>query len=303
MGDYIDELCENYSHGMKQRVVFASALVHEPEVLIVDEPLVGLDPRSGRIVKDLFLEQARSGVAVLMSTHLLSIAEELADTIGIIDHGRMLLTGTLAEIRERAQMHGPLEDLFLKLTGGDRPRRSAGAGRRGRRRRRLPVEPAERPAVTAPEPRRRAVAAPPMPTALRVARGLRLPPLSPAGATTLAIAALAARGSGWLTIVICSADLLDRPLRPLLRGLPVPRSTYVSVTNEIVEYLFSLFFLSLLVMLLRLDGDHPLRGAVPVAGGGLPAGDAGADGPGLRPQVHRGDRPSRAGASCCWAAR
>ncbi|RUL87205.1 ABC transporter ATP-binding protein [Tautonia sociabilis] len=125
MRDYIDELCENYSHGMKQRVVFASALVHEPRALIVDEPLVGLDPRSGRIVKDLFLAQARSGVAVLMSTHLLAIAEELADTIGIIDHGRMLLTGSLAEIRQRAQMHGPLEDLFLKLTGGDRPRVSA----------------------------------------------------------------------------------------------------------------------------------------------------------------------------------
>jgi len=121
MGDYVDELSENYSHGMKQRVVFASALVHDPKVLIVDEPLVGLDPRSARIVKDLFVAQARSGVAVLMSTHLLSIAEELADTIGIIDRGRMLTTGTLAEIRERSQMHGPLEDLFLKLTGGDRP--------------------------------------------------------------------------------------------------------------------------------------------------------------------------------------
>ena len=121
MGDYVDDLSENYSHGMKQRVVFASALVHDPKVLIVDEPLVGLDPRSARIVKDLFLAQARSGVAVLMSTHLLSIAEELADTIGIVDHGRMLAHGTLAELRDRVQMHGPLEDLFLKLTGGDRP--------------------------------------------------------------------------------------------------------------------------------------------------------------------------------------
>ena len=120
MADYINELSENYSHGMKQRVVFASALVHDPRVLIVDEPLVGLDPRSARIVKDLFVAQARSGVAVLMSTHLLSIAEELADTIGIIDRGRMLTTGTLAEIRGASQMDGPLEDLFLKLTGGDR---------------------------------------------------------------------------------------------------------------------------------------------------------------------------------------
>lgn len=121
MHDYVDDLCENYSHGMKQRVVFASALVHEPKVLVVDEPLIGLDPRSARIVKDLFVEQARSGVAVLMSTHLLSIAEELADTIGIIDRGKMLARGTLAEIRDRVQSSGPLEELFLKLTGGDRP--------------------------------------------------------------------------------------------------------------------------------------------------------------------------------------
>ena len=124
MADYIDDLSENYSHGMKQRVVFASALVHDPRVLIVDEPLVGLDPRSARIVKDLFLDRARAGVAVLMSTHLLSIAEELADTIGIIDRGRMLARGTLTQVRERAEMHGPLEDVFLKLTGGDAPRLS-----------------------------------------------------------------------------------------------------------------------------------------------------------------------------------
>ena len=121
MTDYVDDLCEGYSHGMKQRVVFASALVHDPKVLIVDEPLVGLDPRSARIVKDLFISQARSGVAVLMSTHLISIAEELADTIGIIDHGRMLVTGTVDELRSHAQMEGPLEGLFLRLTGGDRP--------------------------------------------------------------------------------------------------------------------------------------------------------------------------------------
>ena len=121
MNEYVDELCETYSHGMKQRVVFASALVHEPRVLIVDEPLVGLDPRSARIVKDLFLAQARSGVAVLMSTHLLSIAEELADTIGIVDHGQMLAHGTLSELRSKVQRDTSLEDLFLTLTGGDRP--------------------------------------------------------------------------------------------------------------------------------------------------------------------------------------
>jgi ABC-2 type transport system ATP-binding protein len=121
MADFIDELCENYSQGMKQRVVFASALVHNPRVLVVDEPLVGLDPRSARIVKNLFVSQARAGAAVLMSIHLLAIAEELADTIGIVDHGRMLTVGTLAQLRQRAQHDGPLEDLFLNLTGYDRP--------------------------------------------------------------------------------------------------------------------------------------------------------------------------------------
>ncbi|GAC1473996.1 MAG: ABC transporter ATP-binding protein [Isosphaeraceae bacterium] len=121
MSAYVDELCENYSQGMKQRVVFAAALVHDPKVLIVDEPLVGLDPRSARIVKDLFISQARAGVAVLMSTHLLSIAEELADRIGIVDQGRMLAEGTLSELRERLDSRGPLEDLFLSVTGGSRP--------------------------------------------------------------------------------------------------------------------------------------------------------------------------------------
>ncbi len=127
MGDFIDELCESYSQGMKQRVVFASALVHDPRALVVDEPLVGLDPRSARIVKDLFVSQARAGCAVLMSTHLLSIAEELADRIGIVDHGRMLAVGGLAELRERMQHEGPLEDLFLKLTSDSRPGTRAAA--------------------------------------------------------------------------------------------------------------------------------------------------------------------------------
>lgn len=123
MGDFIDELCENYSQGMKQRVVFASALVHNPKVLVVDEPLVGLDPRSARVVKNMFVSQARAGATVLMSIHLLAIAEELADRIGIVDHGRMLTVGTLTQLREQAQHDGSLEDLFLKLTGNDlRPR-------------------------------------------------------------------------------------------------------------------------------------------------------------------------------------
>jgi ABC-2 type transport system ATP-binding protein len=105
---------------MKQRVVFASALVHDPKVLVVDEPLVGLDPRSARIVKDLFITQARAGCTVLMSTHLLAIAEELADRIGIVDRGQMQALGTLEELRMQLQHRGPLEELFLKLTGDHR---------------------------------------------------------------------------------------------------------------------------------------------------------------------------------------
>jgi len=116
---FLDELCEGYSQGMKQRLVFASALVHEPKVLVVDEPFVGLDPRSARIVKRMFVEQARSGVAVLMSIHLLSIAEDLADRIGIIHKGRLIADGKLSELRQTLSHSGSLEDLFLQLTDGD----------------------------------------------------------------------------------------------------------------------------------------------------------------------------------------
>ncbi|MFM7594364.1 MAG: ABC transporter ATP-binding protein [Isosphaeraceae bacterium] len=114
---FLDQLCEGYSQGMKQRLVFASALVHEPEVLVVDEPFVGLDPRSARIVKRTFVDQARSGVAVLMSIHLLSIAEDLADRIGIINQGKIISMGTLAELRDNLAYDGSLEDLFLAITG------------------------------------------------------------------------------------------------------------------------------------------------------------------------------------------
>lgn len=116
---FLDELCEGYSQGMKQRLVFASALVHEPSVLVVDEPFVGLDPRSARIVKRTFVEQAQKGVAILMSIHLLSIAEDLADRIGIINSGQIVASGTLAELKQSLAHDGNLEDLFLALTGGD----------------------------------------------------------------------------------------------------------------------------------------------------------------------------------------
>jgi len=113
---FADQLAEGYSHGMKQRVVLAAALIHDPQILIVDEPMVGLDPRSVRTVKDLFRHRAAEGRAVFMSTHTLDVAESIADRIGIINHGRMVACGTLAELRARAAHENRLEDIFLELT-------------------------------------------------------------------------------------------------------------------------------------------------------------------------------------------
>jgi ABC-2 type transport system ATP-binding protein len=114
--DFVDDLTESYSHGMKQRTVFASALLHEPQVLIVDEPMVGLDPKSQRLVKDLLRQQVAQGVTVFMSTHLLADAEELANRIGIVDHGKLIGLGDLASLRQQARRDGSLEDVFLTLT-------------------------------------------------------------------------------------------------------------------------------------------------------------------------------------------
>jgi ABC-2 type transport system ATP-binding protein len=122
--DFIDDLCESYSHGMKQRVVIAAALLHEPKALVIDEPTVGLDPRSTRTLKDTLSDLAHTrGVTVMMSTHTLSIAEELADRIGILSLGRLVALGTLKELRQLQTHRGGtghqrLEDLFLDLTGG-----------------------------------------------------------------------------------------------------------------------------------------------------------------------------------------
>jgi ABC-2 type transport system ATP-binding protein len=116
LGDFVDDLTESYSHGMRQRTVFASALLHEPRVLIVDEPTVGLDPRSVRLLKDLLRGEARRGVTVFLSTHSLDIAEELADRIGVVAVGRLIGCGTLDTLRKQAAMDGSLEEVFLKLT-------------------------------------------------------------------------------------------------------------------------------------------------------------------------------------------
>ncbi len=113
--EFVDELTERYSHGMRQRTVFAAALLHEPKVLVADEPTVGLDPKSIRELKVLLRELSRQGMTVFLSTHTLDIAEELADRIGIIDNGRLLGCGSLAELRELAASDGDLEDVFLKI--------------------------------------------------------------------------------------------------------------------------------------------------------------------------------------------
>jgi len=112
---YIDDLCEGYSHGMKQRVVLTAALLHEPEVIVVDEPMVGLDPSGARLVKDLFRRHAADGLSVFLSTHSLSIAEEVADRIGIIHQGRLISLGTLKDLRAKCGGEGGLEEMFLQI--------------------------------------------------------------------------------------------------------------------------------------------------------------------------------------------
>lgn len=119
--EFADQLAEGFSHGMKQRVVLAAALLHQPEVLVVDEPMVGLDPRTARSVKDLFREWADDGRTVFMSTHTLDVAEAIADRIGIIHHGRIVASGTLGELKAKAASEQRLEDIFLDLTNPQEP--------------------------------------------------------------------------------------------------------------------------------------------------------------------------------------
>jgi ABC-2 type transport system ATP-binding protein len=114
--EYRTQTIEGLSHGTRQRVVLSSALLHDPKIIIIDEPMVGLDPRSARIVKDALKERTRRGATVFLSTHTLSVAEELADRIGIIHHGKLVAIGTLDEIRKQSGTHTPLEQIFLELT-------------------------------------------------------------------------------------------------------------------------------------------------------------------------------------------
>ena len=113
-----DDLIESYSHGMKQKLVFASVLLHNPKVLFLDEPLVGLDPKSARLVKDIFKELSNRGVTIFMSTHVLEIAEKLAHRVGIIHKGKLIELASVEALKEKAKSKGNLEDVFLELTGG-----------------------------------------------------------------------------------------------------------------------------------------------------------------------------------------
>ncbi|HMK39002.1 MAG TPA: AAA family ATPase, partial [Bacteroidota bacterium] len=113
IGDFIDKRAEEYSQGMRQRVVLSAALIHEPGVLVIDEPLIGLDPRSARLVKDTLKRKTKEGLTIFMSTHLLEIVEELCDRIAIIKKGRIIYEESGSAAR---RSNGELETMFLELT-------------------------------------------------------------------------------------------------------------------------------------------------------------------------------------------
>jgi ABC-2 type transport system ATP-binding protein len=116
--EWRDELVESYSHGMRQKLIISSAFVHRPEVIVVDEPMVGLDPKAARILKDLFREYTHRGHTIMMSTHTLEVAESMCDRIAIIQAGVIRAAGTMAELRKNAHEGATgLEDIFLRLTG------------------------------------------------------------------------------------------------------------------------------------------------------------------------------------------
>jgi ABC-2 type transport system ATP-binding protein len=117
--DRANEMLGSYSRGMRQKISLAAALLHDPQVLFLDEPTVGLDPRSARLMKDILRDFCSGERCAFVSTHILEIAERMCTHVGIIDHGRLVVTGPLAEVKARGRTEGSLEDLFLDLTGGD----------------------------------------------------------------------------------------------------------------------------------------------------------------------------------------
>ena len=126
LGPHAHERCQSFSKGMRQKVALAGALVHEPRLLVLDEPLTGLDAGSARLVKDVLAERARDGVAVVMTTHILEVAERMAERIGVLDKGRLIAEGTLEELRRQAGKGGTsLEDIFLDLVAEESEESSA----------------------------------------------------------------------------------------------------------------------------------------------------------------------------------
>lgn len=123
---FINRPIEGLSHGTRQRVAIVSALLHDPEVIVIDEPMVGLDPQHARVVKDVFKERARNGATIFLSTHQLGVAEEMADRIGIMFRGRLVAVGTRDQLRQQTGSQGALEDVFLALTAGGDDRKGAG---------------------------------------------------------------------------------------------------------------------------------------------------------------------------------
>ncbi|MDC0934719.1 ABC transporter ATP-binding protein [Pirellulales bacterium] len=116
LGEFLDGLTESYSHGMRQRTVFAAAMIHQPEFLVIDEPMVGLDPQSIRLVKDLLRNYVAAGKTVLMSTHTLGVAEEIADRIGVMRQGRQVFEGSLCELKSAmVRSDKSLEEIYLSL--------------------------------------------------------------------------------------------------------------------------------------------------------------------------------------------
>ena len=116
LGEFVNRPLEGLSHGTRQRVAIVSALLHDPEVFVIDEPMVGLDPQHARVVKDVLKERSLAGMTVLVSTHQLSIAEEMCDRIGIINDGKLIAVGTREELRQQSGSAGALEEIFLSLT-------------------------------------------------------------------------------------------------------------------------------------------------------------------------------------------
>lgn len=115
--EWSDELIESFSHGMKQRLIMAAALLHEPEVIIVDEPMVGLDPAGIKMVKNLFKQLAAKGITIFMSTHTLQVAQDVCDRIGIIHKGKLRATGSIEELKRLARLkEADLEEVFITLT-------------------------------------------------------------------------------------------------------------------------------------------------------------------------------------------